>query len=155
MDTSTTTHATLDRRWVLLQGVAAGGLIVGAVSVMVGIAGVFVPVLGVVATLCAAGLAMLPVRPRPAAIAVGVVSLLFGIASLVNIGAVLANLREPGAVLPFLSTAVLQLANLLGVVGLAGATMRAPGAIARRALQAAAATLTLCLAASALAAVAT
>ncbi|MBA2317678.1 MAG: hypothetical protein H0V93_07865 [Euzebyales bacterium] len=125
---------TLDRRWVVLQAVVAAGMIASFAAVMLVIAGEVVVPLAVGAVLFAVPLAMLAVRPRPAAVAIGVVSTLWLLLNIGQIGAVLDGLARPTATADFLVTLAMQVFSVAGVIGLVGSLRRAPGRVARYAV---------------------
>jgi plastocyanin len=133
-----------DRRWFRLQGSVAVGMILALITTMA-ITQEFIRPFAVEIALFGIPLALMPARPRVAAIWIGIVSTLRTLFSLLNPTLVddLTYPADTGFFILAVATVVLPLA---GVIGLVGVLRRASGRAAGRTLQGAGALVLIAIA---------
>lgn len=142
-------------RWVALQRGVAAGMLVTFGLVMVVLAQALVPPLAVAGVLFAVPLVVSFVRPRGAAIAIGIVATLWFALQVANAARVLPDLLDPAAGLAFAVTVAMVVIPAAGVVGLVGLLRRAAPSVAVRTLQAAGAVVVVAIGAGTVAGVLT
>jgi plastocyanin len=126
----------VDPRWLMLQRSVAIGMIVAFAAVMGLVAQAVVPPLAIGAIAFALPLVLMRSRPKGAAIAIGVLSVLWVLFTLPVPGAVIDDLLQPEEVVEFMVTLALLVLPLAGVVGLIGILRRSAAVIATRTMQA-------------------
>lgn len=134
--------------WVTLLRSVAAAMILTYGFVMVFLARSLVPPLAVGAALFAVALVATLVRPRGAAIAVGVLSVVWLVLDLANAPQVVAGLLRPSTPLQFIPPFAFVLVPLTGTVGLIGLLTRARDDLAGRVAWTACGALLLGIAAS-------
>lgn len=126
----------VETQWLTLQRAVAAGMIVVLALPMVYLQQI-VPPLAVVGGLFVVALASTWLRPRAAAIGIGVLAGGWFILQLINISKVIVDITQPSETLFFMITLGMLVGPIAGVVGLVGVVRRAHGRIAVRTLQAA------------------
>ena len=140
--TKTTTQTEgMDARWLTLQRTVAAAMIVVVAIPQVVIVQEFIPPLAVVGVLFAVALVLTWLRPRAAAVGVGVLAGLWMLLNLANFSQVIVDLVQPSATLFFMVTLAMLVLGIAGFVGLIGVLRGASGRIAVRTLQAGGAVL--------------
>lgn len=110
-----------DMQWLTLQRAVAIGMVIVVLIPMVIVLQQIIPPLAVAGVLFSTSFALTWFRPRAAALAIGVISALWLLFQLANFPQVLSILTLPSETLFFfatLSTLVLPIAGLVGLIGL-------------------------------------
>lgn len=138
---TTTQTEGMDARWLTLQRTVAAAMIVVVAVPQVVIVQEFIPQLTIAGVLFAVALALTWLRPRAAAVGVGVLAGLWMLLNLANFSQVVVDLVRPSATLFFMLTLTMLVLGVAGLVGLVGVVRRTSGRLAVRTLQAGGAVL--------------
>ncbi|WP_227377963.1 hypothetical protein [Haladaptatus halobius] len=123
-------------QWLTLQRAVALGMVIVVLIPMVIVLQQVIPPLAVAGVLFGTAFALTWRRPRAAALAIGVVSVLWLLFQLANFSQVFSILTLPSETLFFLATLSTLVLPIAGLVGLLGLVMELSDTLAIRTLQA-------------------
>lgn len=125
-----------DMQWLTLQRAVAIGMVIVVLIPMVVVLQQVIPPLAVAGVLFGTAFALTWFRPRAAALAIGVVSVLWLLFQLANFPQVFSILTLPSETLFFLATLSTLIFPIAGVIGLIGLVMDLSDTLAIWTLQA-------------------